>query len=245
MTGVIMAGPLGEFDVPSILQAVSLSRQCTLLRLWDRQERQTGEIRVKAGQLLGASCGERRGRAALHSLLRTEHHSFAVERFADPVNIPQPLGPLAAMLLEMPQPVPDPPPLRLPPADAPAPSTVETLNAPMPESAAVRLESLAAVQQVLVCHSADGRSCWEWSRNPDLASAVDLRRIATMLMRSEVVPMRATFELVGATVVARALPGSAVAVYGFLPESPLGLVRMVVDAAHAVAGRIKPEDLTP
>ncbi|MEM6995270.1 MAG: DUF4388 domain-containing protein [Myxococcota bacterium] len=235
MSGVIMAGALGEFDVPSILQAVSLSRQCTLLRLWDHDARETGEIRVKAGQLLGASCGDRRGRAALHSLLRAEHHSFQVERFADPVNLPQPLGPLATMLLDMPQPVPDPPPLRAPVEHEPAPSTVETVNAPMPDSAADRLDELVAIRRVLVCRVADGRHCWEWSRDAGRPSSVDLHALVVALLESELSAGTATFELPGETVVARRLGAGAIAAYGFEATAPLGLVRFVSNAAHRIA----------
>ena len=43
MNSVVMAGSLLSFDVPSLLQAVSLSRQYTLIRLWDRERRPTGE----------------------------------------------------------------------------------------------------------------------------------------------------------------------------------------------------------
>ncbi len=232
-----MSGALGEFDVPSILQAVSLSRQCTLLRLWNENNDETGQIRVKAGQLLGATYGGRRGRAALHSLLKARHHSFRVERFADPVNVPPPLGPLAAMLLEMPQPVPDPPPLRLPSPAEPAPSTVETVNAPMPDIAGSRLAALAAIEQVVVCRSVDGRNTWEWTRN-GRGSAADVRALVTMLMQSDAPRGRMTFENDDAVVVVRPMGKGAMAGYGFPPGVPLGLVRLVVDAAHRAAAGV-------
>ena len=173
MNTVIMSGALGDFDVPSILQAVSLSRQYTLLRLWDSDKRETGEIRVKAGQLLDAKCGSTRGRSALHSLLQARHHSFRVERFADPVNLPDPVGTLAALLLEAPRPVlapPSPPPPPPPVARAAEPPRAamrlasvpgEPSTEAIPTAAADRLALLPVIEQLAVC--SDDRT-WYWAR---------------------------------------------------------------------------------
>lgn len=103
MNSVVMAGSLLSFDVPSLLQAVSLSRQYTLIRLWDRERRPTGEIRLKAGQLVDATGGGQRGKQALFAILRFKnHYTFRVERLCDPGNLPEPVGPLARLLLAMP-----------------------------------------------------------------------------------------------------------------------------------------------
>lgn len=112
MSGLVMAGSTADFDVPSILQAVSLSRQCTVLRLWDRDKNDSGEIQIKAGQLLNAKAGAKTGRAALHSVLSSKaHHTFRVERVADASNLPEPVGPLASLLLELPRSIePEPEP---------------------------------------------------------------------------------------------------------------------------------------
>lgn len=239
MNGVIMSGSVGEFDVPSILQAVSLSRQCTLLRLWDHEKRQTGEIRVKAGQLLGASCGQQRGRTALHALLRTQHHSFRVERFADPVNLPAPVGPLAALLLELPTAVPPPvpePPLRLSTPAQTVETTGETTDAPMPEAAAQHLSALAALAAVVVCGSADEGQWCEWRRGAALPG-VDLRALIRMVLGAETKPTRTMVEVSDAIVVVQPAGEHAIAAYAFAGSTPLGLVRMVVDAAHDVAAQ--------
>jgi len=244
-----MAGALGDFDVPSILQAVSLSRQYTLLRLWDSDKRESGEIRVKAGQLLDASCAGRRGRLALHSLLRGKHHSFRVERVADPVNLPEPVGPLAALLLEMPQPVdhdaptppPPPPPafgaaalappVRL--ADAPRTAT----SSSVPSDVAGRLAKLPAVTQAVVCSRAEQRS-WEWVRAGVQLSAEQLRGLAAMLEEGDASSMRCTtFELPEAVVVVRPGADGVVWACAFPPATPLGLVRLVADSAQSILGR--------
>lgn len=244
MSRVIMAGALGNFDVPSILQAVSLSRQYTLLRLWDSDKRESGEIRVKAGQLLDASCAGRRGKAALHSLLRGKHHSFRVERVADPVNLPEPVGPLAALLLDMPQPV-----HQAPPPPPPLPSSVATGATPavrlahvpqVPTSSSVpsdvsdRLAKLPAVTQAVVCSRVKQQS-WEWARDGAELSAEQLRGLATMLEEGDAASMRCTtFELPEAVVVVRPGDGGIVWACAFPRSTPLGLVRLVADAAHSI-----------
>lgn len=135
MNSVVMAGSLLSFDVPSLLQAVSLSRQYTLIRLWDRERRPTGEIRLKAGQLIDAASAGQRGKQALFAILRfRQHYTFRVERVDEPGNLPEAVGPLARLLLMMPAsappasppgsaplPTPSPAPIHRPPTLAPAP----------------------------------------------------------------------------------------------------------------------------
>lgn len=99
MSQVIMAGSLGDFDVPAVLQAVGLSRQYTLVQLWDEQKQPSGEIRIKAGQVVEAACNDDRGRSAFSSILSRAHDTFRVERMSDPASFPEPLGSLSALLL--------------------------------------------------------------------------------------------------------------------------------------------------
>ena len=111
MSQVVMAGELEDFDVPSVLQAVSLSRQYTVVSLWDRRKRKTGEICIKAGQLVDASTGSQSGKGAFQQIMSSgEHHSFRVERQDDPAGLERPVGQLASMLLEVPSPQSAPPP---------------------------------------------------------------------------------------------------------------------------------------
>lgn len=99
MSQVIMAGSLGDFDVPAVLQAVGLSRQYTLVQLWDEQKQLSGEIRIKAGQVVEAACNDDRGRSAFSSILSRAHDTFRVERMSDPASFPEPLGSLSSLLL--------------------------------------------------------------------------------------------------------------------------------------------------
>lgn len=98
MSDLVMGGDLGDFGVSSILEAVSLSRQHTVIRLWDSVKRPSGELRIKAGQVLDVECQGERGQPAFHLLLRRPHHSFRVEKLPDPANFPRPVGALFDLL---------------------------------------------------------------------------------------------------------------------------------------------------
>jgi len=122
MSTVIMAGALNTFDVSSVLQAVSLSRQYTSIRLWNAARQETGELRVKAGQLLHAAAGELRGKAAFRAIVQSDaHQTFRVERMTEATNLPEPLGPLARLLLDV-------PPIGATPPRAPAPPASKTVR---------------------------------------------------------------------------------------------------------------------
>lgn len=99
MSDVVMSGSLGAFDVPSILQAMSLSRQYTRLRLWSTGDAKTGEIRMKAGQILQAQSNALVGKDAFSAILHGKHATFSVERCKEPEQFPQPLGTIASLLL--------------------------------------------------------------------------------------------------------------------------------------------------
>lgn len=99
MSDVVMSGTLGAFDIPAILQAMSLSRQYTRLRLWSDRNAKTGEIRMKAGQILQAESSTLIGRDAFLAILEGTHATFSVERCQDPEQFSAPLGTIGALLL--------------------------------------------------------------------------------------------------------------------------------------------------
>lgn len=99
MSDVVMSGTLGAFDIPAILQAMSLSRQYTRLRLWSDLNDKTGEIRMKAGQILQAESSTLIGRDAFVAILEGAHATFCVERCQDPEHFGAPLGTIGALLL--------------------------------------------------------------------------------------------------------------------------------------------------
>lgn len=99
MSDVVMSGTLGAFDVPSILQAMSLSRQYTRLRLWSDLNAKTGEIRMKAGQILQAQSSTLIGKDAFSAIVKGSHSTFSVERCEEPQEFGTPLGTIASLLL--------------------------------------------------------------------------------------------------------------------------------------------------
>lgn len=99
MSDVVMSGSLGAFDIPAILQAMSLSRQYTRLRLWSEANAKTGEIRMKAGQILQAESSTLIGKDAFLAILEGAHATFSVERCEDPEQFSTPLGSIASLLL--------------------------------------------------------------------------------------------------------------------------------------------------
>lgn len=99
MSDVVMSGSLGAFDVASILQAMSLSRQHTRLRLWSDENAKTGEIRMKAGQILQAQSSTLIGKDAFRSIVAGAHATFSVERCEEHEEYGTPLGSIASLLL--------------------------------------------------------------------------------------------------------------------------------------------------
>ena len=194
MSSVVMAGSLGEFDVPAVLQAVSLSRQYTLIRLWDEDSQLSGEIRIKAGQVVEAACEADRGKLAFSSILGRPHSTFRVERMSDPVTYPEPVGSLSSLLLSAASaPAPKPAPKRTvvplrqntaaPPRKTAAPPPRSTLAPPTGRSPAppalrtkVRIDdapaelgqtmaAAPAIDGVIVMMRNDASRAWSWQRS--------------------------------------------------------------------------------
>lgn len=67
----VLDGNLTEFDLASLLQVVGTSRQHTSVRIFDDQRQLTGEVHVKAGQLLKAHALDEEGVFALRRLLHS------------------------------------------------------------------------------------------------------------------------------------------------------------------------------
>ena len=106
MSGLVMEGAVSEYDVATVLQAVSLSRQYTVIRLTDDHKRDMGEIRLKAGQVVSAREGAANGRSAFFNLLSKPARRFRVERLADSSQFPEPIGSVANLLLSQSAPAP-------------------------------------------------------------------------------------------------------------------------------------------
>lgn len=124
MSNVVMSGSLGAFDIPAILQAMSLSRQYTRLRLWSEVNAKTGEIRMKAGQILQAESSRLIGKDAFLAILDGSHASFSVERCEDPETFGTPLGTIASLLLSAGSRQNRPAPSEIPPDLQPIESTL-------------------------------------------------------------------------------------------------------------------------
>jgi len=239
MNAVIMAGALDTFDLPSVLQAVSLSRQHTSIRLWGSAKQDTGELRVKAGQLLHAAVGPLRGRAAFNAIVRgSSHQTFRVERLPLANNHPEPIGPLARLLLEVPAVTeelnvaavtflrstpPPPPPRRLDVYPA-APKAVSV--------DANELAQIVADYESIHCvaiHDPKHGSIGTWLRNPGAANLLrHAQRLEslfgeTALERDSFVECLAQFAW-GVAIMVPIHP--CLATYVFAPETPLGVVRL-------------------
>ncbi len=77
----VMEGTLADFDVLTLMQVLSTSRQQTKLELFDTASRIVGTVRAKSGNLLSAETGTERGEAAVVALLRSPSNStFVISR---------------------------------------------------------------------------------------------------------------------------------------------------------------------
>lgn len=94
-----MQGNLRDFDLIQVLSVVSLGRQYTGIELTLPGDR-VGTIFVKSGQIVSATTEEQAGREAFHSLFPANNGEFFVFRTETPSELPEPLGPLAAMVIE-------------------------------------------------------------------------------------------------------------------------------------------------
>jgi len=234
-----MAGALDTFDVASVLQAVSLSRQHTSIRFWGASREETGELRVKSGQLLHAAAGELRGRAAFQSIIRGTHHrTFRVERLPLAMNLPEPIGPLARLLLDVPEPSPPPPPpkairtLR----STPTPPPSESSRVVSPQRLAELLEPVETIHSV-VLEDLSGSPLAAWSRGPTEAAMLNYARGLIAIHRttqgeSGAFPT-AIVQFPARVIMVEALRPEVAVVYAFAAGTPMGMARWVAESLRA------------
>ena len=92
---LLLEGDLTDFTIPEILSVMTLSRNCLELRI-KRWNSSGAVLRVKAGQVLGASLdGERDPVRVLHALITSPNESFSV------VRVPSPAGAISAGALDL------------------------------------------------------------------------------------------------------------------------------------------------
>jgi hypothetical protein len=97
----VMKGSLSEFDLPTLIQTVGVSRQHSALEIHDELTI-VGAVYLKSGIVLSVTAGELTGIPALHYLLTTHSNDrFRVLRMHDDVSAREPLGPIGRVLLEL------------------------------------------------------------------------------------------------------------------------------------------------
>jgi hypothetical protein len=97
----VMKGSLSEFDLPTLIQTVGVSRQHSALEIHDELTI-VGAVYLKSGIVLSVTAGELTGIPALHYLLTSHSNdSFRVLRMHDDVSAREPLGSIGRVLLEL------------------------------------------------------------------------------------------------------------------------------------------------
>ena len=113
---LVMTGRLADFQLADVLQVVGLSRQFTSIELRSEDDRLFGTIWIKAGRVLGAEREGEKGRTAFYRMFGSAAEVFVVSRLPEPPDYPEPLGPLATLLVEAidaaKKPLHKPPPIR-------------------------------------------------------------------------------------------------------------------------------------
>lgn len=254
-----MSGALDTFDLASLLQALSLSRQHTSIRLWGAQRQDTGEIRIKAGQLLHAIRGPLRGYEAFEAIVQSKHHTmFRVERLSLAANHPEPIGPIASLLLRASTPstnlgaasVETPgirparsnvTPLRNP--VPPLPSWHATNLAPTPQIELPNLGTLVREFEGLLCvaiHHANATPVAVWTANPsvDATFVPFVHKLAALQRSIQKDGQRdgqtdgsrggALLELVAGIVQIEPIDAVHASTFVFDPKTPLGMANLVV-----------------
>ena len=100
MKTLVMEGTLAEFELPGILQVVSLGRQLTSVELADNYDRMVGSIDVKSGQVVKAQLRHRGGVDAFFDLFETTLDKFRVYRMPTPAELPEPIGSVGNLLMK-------------------------------------------------------------------------------------------------------------------------------------------------
>jgi hypothetical protein len=95
---VVMQGSTNEFDLPTLLQALSIGRQFVAIELVDPLGLPLGTVYVKAGHVVSAVAGDLLDLDALRLLLRHKQRlAFFVYR-SPFQGEPDPLGPIDEVL---------------------------------------------------------------------------------------------------------------------------------------------------
>ena len=101
----VMQGSLKEFDLAEVLQVVGIGRQYTGIEL-RLSNGVVGTIFVKSGQVVSATANDTAGPNAFFNLFQAADGRFFVFRTETPAELPEPLGPLHRLLMEVPPPGP-------------------------------------------------------------------------------------------------------------------------------------------
>src|SRR5688572_7264798 len=101
----VMQGSLKEFDLAEVLQVVGIGRQYTGIEL-RLANGVVGTIFVKSGQVVSATANDTAGPNAFFNLFQAIDGRFFVFRTETPAELPEPLGPLHRLLMEVPPPGP-------------------------------------------------------------------------------------------------------------------------------------------
>jgi len=135
MRATVMEGSLAEFDLPSVMQVVSIGRQYTGVELFDASGSVVGTLLLKSGKILAANSGALSGLEAVTRLLRVSpENRFAVYRTEAAQNVAAPVGAVGEILLKM---------IMSPPA-APAP------RVPVMEGSLAEFDLLSVLQVVSI-----------------------------------------------------------------------------------------------
>jgi hypothetical protein len=140
-TRILAEGALSEFDIPTLLQTVSCSRQHCALEIHD-QRTIAGAIFLKAGVVLSARAGVLSGIAAIQHLMSSHPHDrFRLLHLADTVADQVPLGPVSHVVLELQPPEPAP---KQTSEQAPEPTNEQVLRPVRPRRAATASQLVRA-----------------------------------------------------------------------------------------------------
>ena len=97
----MMEGSLSEFDMPTLLQTVSLGRQFIELEVQNPSGKAVGTMSLKSGQVVSAHAGETDGVSAVYQLLSSPPTArFSVFRLNPPGHLGEPLGTINELLME-------------------------------------------------------------------------------------------------------------------------------------------------
>ncbi len=88
----VMRGKLKEFDLPSILEVMSIGRQYTVLELCSDDHVPVGAIFMKGGKVVSAVAPGAEGKEAFFRLFQKPLPVFHVFRMDTPEPLPEPLG---------------------------------------------------------------------------------------------------------------------------------------------------------